>query len=122
MPRLLIVCALVLAAPVARAQDTVITIRPGAAPAVDVRHLPRAVVDEVIRFFNAPGTVTFSGATRIPVARGVDGDVAVIGGPVALAGRIGGSLVVINGDLTFERGAVIGGDVLVVGGTIVGAA
>jgi hypothetical protein len=122
MPRLFIVCALVLAAPVARAQDTVITIRPGAAPAVDVRHLPRAVADEVIRLFNAPGTVTFSGATRIPVARGVDGDVAIIGGPVVLAGRIGGTLLVINGDLTFERGAVIGGDVLVVGGTIVGAA
>ena len=86
----------------------------------DVRRLPREVADEVIRFFNAPGTLRFSGVTRIPEARGIDGDVAVLGGPVSLGGRISGSLYVINGDLVLEPGAVIGGDVLVVGGTITG--
>ena len=44
----------------------------------------------------------------------------MLGGPVTLAGRISGSLFVINGDVTFEPGAVVGGDVLVVGGTIEG--
>ena len=86
----------------------------------NVRRLPRDVADEVIRYFNAPGTLRFSGVTRIPAARGIDGDVAVLGGTVNLAGRISGSLYVINGDLVLDPGAVIGGDVLVVGGTISG--
>ena len=107
----------------ALAQDSVITIRPGeAARRLDTRQLPRAVAAEVLRVFNAPGTLTFAGPVRIPPARGVDGDVAVVGGPVVIAGRISGDLVVINGDLTFERGAVVGGDVLVVGGTVGGTA
>lgn len=86
----------------------------------DPRRLPRDVADEVIHFFNAPGTIHFSGITRIPTARGIDGDVAVLGGPVTVAGRISGSLHVINGDLILEPGAVIGGDILVVGGDVVG--
>lgn len=105
----------------AAAQDTVITVRPGqTAGSLDTRQLPRAVANEVLRVFNAPATLTFSGPVRIPPARGLDGDVAVLGGPVVIAGRISGDLVVINGDLTFERGAVVGGDVLVVGGTVAG--
>ena len=118
-----LLCLLVGATAVAAAQDTVITIRPGdASHRLDTRQLPRAVATEVLRFFNAPGTLTFAGPMRLPAARGVDGDVGVLGGPVIVAGRISGGLVVINGDLTFERGAVIGGDVLVVGGTVAGMA
>lgn len=102
------------------AQDerAVIRISPSQGP--DVRQLPRDVADDVIRYFNAPGTMRFSGVSRIPAARGLDGDVAVLGGPVTLAGRISGSLYVINGDLTLEDGAIIGGDILVVGGSIHG--
>ena len=101
-------------------QDSMIAVRPQDPYVVNVRRLPRDVADEVIRFFNAPGTLSFSGATRIPASRGIDGDVAVIGGPVVIAGGISGRLVVINGDVTFEQGATVGGDVLVVGGTIDG--
>lgn len=103
------------------AQDTTITIRFGPAARSErltVRQLPRDVAEEAVRFFNAPGTVHFSGATRIPIARGVDGDVAILGGPVTVAGRISGSLLVINGDVGFEQGAAVGGDVTVIGGTI----
>jgi hypothetical protein len=70
---------------------------------------------------NAPGTVHFAGDTRIPTGRGIDGDVAVLGGPVVVAGRVSGDLVVVNGDVEFQEGAVVGGDVLVVGGSIEGA-
>lgn len=119
-PMLALALAL-LGAPLA-AQDTTITIRFGTEPRggerLTVRQLPRDVAEEAVRFFNAPHTLHFSGATRIPEGRGVDGDMAVLGGPVTVGGRISGSLLVINGDLWLERGAVIGGDVIVVGGTI----
>ena len=95
-----------------------IYISPGQQP--DPHQLPRDIANEVIRYFNAPGTLRFSGVSRIPAARGVDGDIAVLGGPVSVAGRISGSLYVINGDLVLEQGAVIGGDVLVVGGSLEG--
>ncbi len=113
-------CLLVLVAASAAAQSGGYTIHvsPGQGP--DPRQLPRDVADEVIRFFNAPGTIHFSGITRVPAARGIDGDVAILGGPVTVAGRISGSLHVINGDLILEPGAVIGGDILVVGGNIEG--
>jgi len=119
MPRLMMAAmALALAAAPALAQEEPIYIPSSRSP--DVRQLPRDIVDEVIRFFNAPATLHFSGLTRIPTARGIDGDVAVLGGPVTMAGRISGSLYVINGDVTFEPGAVVGGDILVVGGSIEG--
>ena len=120
-----LVLALVFSAATLTAQDTTITIRFGpraqSEQRLTVRQLPRDVAEEAVRFFNAPATVHFSGATRIPLARGVDGDVAILGGPVTVAGRISGSLLVVNGDVTFERGATVVGDVTVIGGTINGA-
>ncbi|MFI5214700.1 MAG: hypothetical protein ACHQU8_09205, partial [Gemmatimonadales bacterium] len=116
--------ALVLGAADLAAQDTAATIHINQAQqqaAPDVQQLPREIAEEAIRLFNAPLTVRFEGITRVPRARGVDGDVAVLGGPVHVAGRIGGSLTVINGDLVLEPGAVIAGDVLVVGGAVQGA-
>ena len=108
-----------------RAQDSTITIRPrprGAGPArVAVQQLPRDVADQVVRCFNADGTVRLAGQTLIPAGRGVDGDVAVLGGPVTVAGRVAGSLLVVNGDLLLDSGAVVQGDVTVVGGAIAGA-
>jgi len=107
------------------AQDSTITIRPHRRGIVEehilVRQLPRDVADEVVRYYNAAETVRFAGQTRIPTARGVDGDVAVLGGPVSIAGRVSGSLMVVNGDLYFEPGAVVSGNVTVVGGVIEGA-
>lgn len=120
---MLVLALAVLGAPLS-AQDSTITIRFGRqarSERLTVRQLPRDVAEDAVRFFNAPGTVHFSGATRVPQSRGVDGDVAVLGGPVTIGGRIAGTLLVINGDLWLERGAVISGDVIVVGGTIANA-
>ena len=111
-------------APAAWAQDTTITIRPTQRLPVERlagRQLPRDVADDVIRLFNAESTIRLTGSTRIPAARGVDGDLAVLGGPVVVGGRVSGALVVVNGDVVFEAGAVVGGPVLVVGGTVQGA-
>jgi len=127
MTKAAIALLLVAAATPAWAQDTTVTTitirpsRPGAAERLAMRQLPRDVADEVIHAFNSESTIRFSGSTRIPTARGVDGDVAVLGGPVVVGGRISGSLTVINGDVEFEPGAVVGGQVVVVGGTIRGA-
>ncbi len=125
MRSVLIAALLAAAAVSARAQDTTIVIRPrarGAAPQrIELQQLPREVAEQVVRFYNADGTVRLAGPTRIPEGRGVDGDVAVLGGPVRIAGRVSGALLVVNGDLTLERGAVIGGDVTVVGGLLDGA-
>jgi len=108
----------------ARAQDTTITIRPaqraGVTPSPG-RQLPRDVADDAIRLFNAETTVRLTGATRIPSGRAVEGDLAVLGGPVEVGGRVDGRLVVVNGDVTFDSGAVVTGPVLVVGGSITGA-
>ena len=127
MTRAAIALLLVAAASRAWAQDTTITTitirpaRPGASQRLATRQLPSDVADDVVRLFNSESTVRFTGSTRIPTARGIDGDVAVLGGPVVVGGRISGSLAVINGDVEFESGAVVGGEVVVVGGTIHGA-
>ncbi len=127
MTKAAIALLLVAVASRAWAQDTTITTitihpaRPGASQRLATRQLPRDVANDVVRLFNSESTVRFSGSTRIPTARGIDGDVAVLGGPVVVGGRISGSLAVINGDVEFEPGAVVGGEVVVVGGTIHGA-
>ncbi len=54
-------------------------------------------------------------------SRTVDGNVAVLNGPVTVAGTIRGSLVAINADVRFAPGARVDRDVIVVGGTITGA-
>ena len=113
---------LVLAGPL-RAQDTTITIHPtggGVVQRLSVYQLPADVAARVVAFYNADSTLRLAGDARIPGAATVNADVAVLGGAAVVAGHIGGSLVVINGDLTFEPGATVAGDVLVVGGAITG--
>src|SRR5574341_467336 len=98
-------------------QDTPIVIHPDSSSAtLEARALPRVVSDEVIGFYNAPGTTRLVGRTRLPRGNEWRGNVAVRNGPVIVAGRVQGTLVVINGDLLFDTGAEVTGDVIVVGG------
>ena len=100
-------------------QDTTIVIHAESSSAtLEARALPRVVSEEVIRFYNAPGTTRLVGRTRLPRGNEWRGNVAVRSGPVLVAGRVQGSLVVINGDLLFDSGAEVTGDVIVVGGTV----
>src|SRR5260221_9253296 len=100
-------------------QDTTIVIHPDSSGAtLEARALPRVVTDEVIRFYNAAATTRLVGRTRLPHGNEWRGNVAVRNGPVLVAGRVQGSLVVINGDLLFDTGAEVTGDVIVVGGTV----
>jgi len=86
-----------------------------------VARLPDSVALRVIAFYNSPRTTRLAGESRIAEGARLTGSVAILGGPVSMAGRIEGDLVVINGDLAFESGAAITGSVTVVGGSLSGA-
>jgi len=104
-------------------QDTTIVIHPDSSSAtLQPRLLPRVVSDEVIRFYNAPTTTRLVGRTRLPRGNEWRGDVAVRNGPVLVGGRVQGTLLVINGDVSLEPGADVSGDLIVVGGTVDGTA
>jgi hypothetical protein len=104
-------------------QDTTIVIHPDSSGAtLQARELPRVVTDEVIRFYNTPATTRLVGRTRLPRGNEWRGDAAVRNGPALIGGRIQGTLVVINGDVLLEPGAEVTGSVIVVGGTVQGAA
>jgi len=110
--------ALSLAVRVARAQDTAIVIHPeSSAVRLEGHDLPRIVADEAIRFYNASNTTRLVGRSRLPAGNAWRGNVAVRNGPALIAGRIEGSLLVINGDALLDSGAEITADLIVVGGT-----
>jgi hypothetical protein len=109
---LLVLAALALAAP-ARAQDTI-------PRRVEETELPAHLSRRITDFFNAPGTIHFTGDTRIPSSRTVQGDVAVLGGTLSVAGRVEGDVVVINGNVRLYPGAEVTGALTVVGGWVVG--
>jgi hypothetical protein len=75
--------------------------------------------DSLIAFFNRAGTTRLTGDARLPTESDV-GDVAMLAGELILAGRVAGSVVVINGSLRFEPGARVDGDVHVIGGPVEG--
>jgi hypothetical protein len=105
----------------ATVQDTTIVIHPDSSGAtLEAVELPRVVTDEVIHFYNAPGTTRLVGRTRLPRGNAWRGDVAVRNGPALIGGRVEGTLVVINGDALLEPGAEITGSLIVVGGTVGG--
>ena len=96
----------------ATGQDTVIVTR-------DVRRLQTAGIRQwVVDVFNAPGTLRTFGALTVDGAQRLDGDVAVLDGPVMIFGTITGDLVAINADVTIADGAVVERDVVVLGGVL----
>lgn len=73
-----------------------------------------------IATYNDARTTRVSGVLTVAADRTIEGDVAVLNGPVTVAGRITGSLVAINADVRLAPGASIGRVLIVVGGTITG--
>lgn len=102
----------------AAAQDTVTVGAPVSVPSETVQGLPRELAERVVDFYNGARTIRLQGRTFVPSGRSLDGDVAVLGGPVELEGRVAGDLIVINGDLVLAPTARVDGDVTVVGGRI----
>lgn len=83
--------------------------------------LPDSIGQRIVALYNAPMTLRLTGEVRLAAETEVRADVAALGGPVIVAGRIDGDLVVINGDLRLDAGAVVTGDLTVVGGALLGA-
>ena len=71
-----------------------------------------------VGIYNDPATSRISGPLDVEASREIVGDVAVLNGPVTVAGRITGSLVAINADVRLKAGARIGQDVIIVGGVL----
>src|SRR5213595_1335030 len=114
---LVVLCAL--GATVAAAQDTAIVIQPESAGImVPPPELPHAVAEDAVRRYNAPTTTRLVGRARLPHGNEWRGDVAVRNGSVVVAGRVDGTLLVINGDAILDSGAVVTGDEILVGGTV----
>lgn len=80
---------------------------------------PVAVAREAAARYNVAALRSDS-ATTIDSGRVVDGDVGVLEATLTVAGTVRGSIVVINGNLRLRPGGRVDGDVLVVGGAIVG--
>lgn len=98
------------------AQDTVAVGQAQPLAQADVERMPREVAERVVEFYNLERTIRLHGRTYIPDGRRLEGDVAVLGGPVEIAGRVAGDVVVINGDLTLQATGRVDGDVTIVGG------
>lgn len=92
----------------------------GIAPAAGAqqRARPASTMGAAVSLYNDAGTMRVSGPLDVPAEREITGSVAVLNGPVVVAGRITGSLVAINADVRLRAGARIGGDLLIVGGVL----
>ncbi|MES2180269.1 MAG: hypothetical protein V4550_20615 [Gemmatimonadota bacterium] len=80
--------------------------------------LPRDVAREVVALFNATRALRAVDRLVIDSGRTVTGDVAVLNGPVIVAGHVTGRVLAINADVILRTGARVDGDILVVGGEI----
>lgn len=95
-----------------------------ALPAAAQDTLPRSqrltadAARRVVAFFNDPGTVHLSGDARVAQGTAIRGNVAALDGDLSIAGRVEGSVVVINGGVRLLSGAEVTGTLTVVGGTI----
>lgn len=86
-----------------------------------VNRLPADVAVEVVALFNATTTLRSTDELEIAADRVVPGNVAVLNGPVIVAGHVTGRLLAINADVLLRKGARIDGDLLVVGGEVEGS-
>ncbi|HEX6559281.1 MAG TPA: hypothetical protein VF021_07455 [Longimicrobiales bacterium] len=80
--------------------------------------LPRAVEARLTAIIEDPATRQIHGAATI--ADTVDTNVVAYTGPLVVSGKIGGELIVVDGNVEFQPGAVVTGEVTVVGGEAVG--
>jgi hypothetical protein len=82
--------------------------------------LPRDVSREATRMFNETTALRSTERLVIEDDRTIDGDVAVLNGPLLLSGRVRGRVVAINSDVVLRPSARIDGDLWVVGGEVEG--
>lgn len=82
--------------------------------------LPHDVAREATRLFNETAALRSTGRVEIDEERVIEGDVAVLEGPLLISGRVKGRVLAINSDVILRPTARIDGDLLVVGGEVEG--
>ena len=85
------------------------------------RGLSRREREQAQALYNAPATRRERAPFRLERDSVVRGALAVLGGPVYIAGTVEGSLLVVDGDVHFAPTATVTGDVAVLGGHVTGA-
>jgi hypothetical protein len=95
---------------------------PGAAGAQDARantstDLDRLRQGEALTELPPPDSIA-PGAREVPAGTTVNGTI-VARGPVVVAGHVNGSVVSLAGNVTIQRGAIVTGDALSVGGRVI---
>jgi hypothetical protein len=98
-------------------RDTTVHAAP---PAAASGTLARVLAAEVADLYNAPQTQRVTGAYALAAGSEVTGNVAVLGGPVTIAGHVTGRVVAVNADVALAPSARIDGDLYVVGGQVRG--
>ena len=82
--------------------------------------LSRREREQAQTLYNAPATRRETAPFSLARDSVIRGSLAVIGGPVRIAGTIDGALLVIDGDVEFASTATVTGDVAVLGGRVIG--
>lgn len=82
--------------------------------------LPRDVRREVVDRWNGPNEFRAVNRAEIGAGQEVRGDVAVLRGPLIIAGHVSGSVLAINSDVILRPTARVDGTLLVVGGDVEG--
>jgi hypothetical protein len=76
---------------------------------------------EIAYLFNSVAGLRNTGATTLAEGDSVVGNLAVLWGPLTVAGTVHGSVIVINGSVTIAPTGHIDKDVIVTGGSVTGA-
>ena len=88
--------------------------------ACGAKGLSRREREQAQALYNAPATRRETAPFTLARDSVLRGSLAVIGGPVRIAGTIDGALLVIDGDVEFTSTATVTGDVAVLGGRVTG--
>ena len=106
---------------VAAQQPTWSTCRDSVAgKACGAKGLSRREREQAQSLYNAPATRRETAPFTLARDSVIRGSLAVIGGPVRIAGTIDGALLVIDGDVEFTPTATVTGVVAVLGGRVTG--
>lgn len=82
--------------------------------------VPPSTASRLINLYNARATQRLTGPAELPAGQVIRGNVAVLGGSYTVAGRIQGDLLLVGGDLVFQQGGQVTGNVTVVDGRLSG--
>jgi hypothetical protein len=103
--------------------STLVLLLAVAAPAVSQEalirgaHLPHAVEERLLSMYDG-GAERVDGPVTIGAGEVRAGHLAVVGGPLRVAGRLEGDVAMVDGDVVLETGGVVTGSITVIGGEV----